>query len=285
MKQHATSTSPLRQAMITAMEDRSLSGRTIDSYVYWVEQLTRHYRRCPSTISIEEANAFLLHLIRNRKLAWSTVNQALCGLRFFMREVLGLECLGLQIPPRKREQRLPEVLTRAEALRLVNAHPKLKYRAILHVLYGSGLRLSETATLKVTDIDSEQMRVRVHQGKGKKDRYTVLPRTTLEVLRAYYCGYRPHRTGWLFPGKKPQNYVSPYSIQRAYHWARKAADIHKAGGVHTLRHCFATHHLQLGTDLATLQRMLGHSSLKTTARYLHVVIDPQQRLRNPLDEA
>jgi len=271
--------------MITEMEDRNLSPRTIDSYVYWVEQLARHYWRCPSKILIEEINAFLLDLIRKRKLAWSTVNQALCGIRFFVVNVVGCERPELRIPPRKREQRLPEVLTRDEAIRLVNAHPKLKYRAMLHVLYGCGMRLTECARLKVIDIDSEQMRVRVQQGKGKKDRYTVLPDTTLEVLREYYGVYWPNRTGWLFPGKNPQNYLSPNGIQRAYHQARRAAEIHKAGGVHTLRHCFATHHLQLGTDLATLQRMLGHSSMKTTARYLHVVIDPQQRLRNPLDDA
>ena len=284
MPRKSTRTSPLRQAMVTEMEDRNLSPRTIYCYVYWVEQLTRYYWRCPSKIFIEEINAFLLDLIRERKLAWSTVNQALHGIRFFVVNVVGCERPDLRIPPRKREQRLPEVLTRDEATRLIRAHRSLKYRAILHVLYGGGLRVSECAMLKVTDIHGEQMRVRVQQGKGKKDRYTVLPQTTLEVLRDYYRAYGPNRTGWLFPGKNPQNYLSPHSIQRAYHQARRTADIHKAGGVHTLRHCFATHHLQLGTDLATLQRMLGHSSLKTTARYLHVVIDPQQRLRNPLDD-
>lgn len=285
MLQKSTPTSPARQAMMTQMQDRDLSASTIRSYVYWVEQLARHYWRCPLTISIEEANAFLLHLIRKRKLAWSTVNQALCGIRFFIENVAGCEQPHLCIPPRKREQRLPEVLTQNEATRLINAHPKLKYRAILHILYGSGLRLSECAMLKVTDIDSEQMQIRVQQGKGKKDRYTILPRTSLEVLRDYWAAYRPERTRWLFPGQDPQKHLCFHSIQKAYHQARKLADIHKAGGVHTLRHCFATHHLQLGTDLATLQRMLGHSSLKTTSRYLHVVIDPQQRLRNPLDNA
>lgn len=281
MSLHTTPTSPLRQAMIIQMEDRGLSHRTIESYVYWVAQLAVHYRRCPSQVRIEEVNAYLLHLIRDKKLAWSTVNQALNGLRFFLRHVLGQQNPDLQIPTRKREQRLPEVLTREEALRLIEAHPKLQYRAVLHVLYGCGLRLNETAQLRVRDIDSDQMRVRVEQGKGKKDRYTILPQATLDIVRR---AWREHRSkGYLFPGRRPGHYIAPGSIQKAYHRARRLAGISKGGGVHTLRHCFATHHLQMGTDLATLQRLLGHTSLRTTARYLHVVVNPGQRLRNPLD--
>jgi len=151
------------------------------------------------------------------------------------------------------------------------------------VLYGSGLRLGEAARLKITDIDSEQMHVRVEQGKGKKDRYSVLPSTTLALLRDYYRMHRPKK--WLFPGRNRTTHISMSSIQHAFHKARTRAGIRKPGGVHILRHCFATHHLQMGTDLATLQRLLGHTSLKTTALYLHVVVDPQRRIRNPLDEA
>jgi site-specific recombinase XerD len=270
--------------MIQQMEDRNLAPRTIKTYVYWVKKLSRYYERCPSKISIEEINAFLLHLIRERRQAWSSVNQALCAIRFLLVHVFNHEQPPLRIPRRKREQRLPEVLTQAEVTRLINAHPKLKYRATLHVLYGCGIRLGECTKLNVSDIDSEQMQVRVEQGKGRKDRYTILPQTTLKVLRAYYREDWPDRRGWLFPGRKPGHYLSSHSIQTAYHLARKLAGIHKAGGVHTLRHCFASHHLQLGTDLVTLQRMLGHSNLKATMRYLHVVIDPGQRLRNPLDD-
>jgi len=269
--------------MIRQMEVRNLSKRTIKTYCQVVEHLARYYHRCPSKISGDEVNAYLLYLITDRKLAWSSVNQAMCGIRFFHTAVLGHTEPGFHIPPRKREQRLPEVLSRSEVLRLIHAHPQLLYRAALHVLYGSGLRVSEAARLKITDIDSEQMRVRVEQGKGKKDRYTVLPQATLELLRSYYRLHRPE--GWLFPGRHPSNYISINAIQRAFHKACTCAGIRKPGGVHSLRHCFATHHLQMGTDLATLQRMLGHTSLRTTARYLHVVIDPQGRIRNPLDEA
>lgn len=285
MMQKSTRTSPLRQAMMTEMQDRGFSPLTIDAYVRCVVQLTRYYGRCPSKISVGEINAYLLHLLRERELAYSSVEQALHGIRFFLLHVLGYEAPDLSIPPRKREQRLPEVLTRKEAIELVNAHPSLKARTILHVIYGCGLRVSESARLKVTDIDREQMQVRVQQGKGNKDRYTILPRATLKLLHDYYCAEHPTTTLWLFPAKDPQKHVSTKSIQCAYHRARKQAEIHKSGGVHTLRHCFATHHLQIGTDLVTLQRMLGHRSLKTTARYLHFVINPQQRLNNPLDDA
>lgn len=277
---HHTPNSPLRQAMIQHMEDRDLAPRTIKVYVYWVEKLSKHYQRSPARISVEEANAFLLHLIRERR-AWSSVNQALNGVRMFYRVVMNIERPALKIPPRKRPQRLPEILTREEARRLIDAHPKLKYRAALNLLYGCGLRLNEAGTIKISAIDSQYMRVRVVQGKGKKDRYTVLPETTLHVLRSYWKTHRS--TVFLFPGRKPGHYASPENIQKAYHVARELAGITKRGGVHTLRHCFATHHLEVGTDLVTLQRMLGHSNLRTTARYLHVVVSAKE-IRNPLDD-
>ncbi len=276
--------SPLRRAMIQAIEDRHFAPSTCKTYVHWVGQLARYYGRCPSRIGDGETNAYLLHLIREKKLAWSSVNQALAGIRFLYKVVLQREVSALGIPPRKREQRLPEILTVAEVRRLLEAHPDPRYRTMLHVIYGCGLRVSECARLRTTDIDPEQMRVRVRQGKGKKDRFTLLPHKTLEELRAHCRRLPLDRGALLFPGARPDTPISVMSIQRAYHIARKNAGIAKEGGVHTLRHCFATHHLQVGTDLPTLQRMLGHTSLKTTARYLHVVIDPGQRIRNPLDD-
>jgi len=276
----------MRHALIQEMSDRHLAERTIKTYVYWVADLAKHYDLCPSKISDEEINAYLREdLIRKRDAAWSTVNQALCAIRFFRGQVVGLDTSALSIPPRKREQRLPEILTIDEARRLVDAHPKLKYRAALTTIYGCGLRVSECAALRVQDIDSEQMRLRVNQGKGKKDRYTILPNTAWEILRRYYWDARPGPVGPLFPGQKADTHLNAACIQRAYGEAKRIAGIHKQGGVHTLRHCFATHHLQMGTDLVTLQRMMGHSSLKTTARYLHVVIGGGSGGRNPLDHA
>ncbi|MDF3131281.1 site-specific integrase [Kiritimatiellaeota bacterium B1221] len=286
MKSQDKPMTPLRHALIQEMSDRHLAERTIKTYVYWVAELAMHYHRCPSKISEGEVNRYLLEeLIRKKQAAWSSVNQALCAIRFLRGQVLGLDTCALRIPPRKREQRLPEILSLNEVKRLVDAHPKLKYRAALTAIYGCGLRVGECAGLRVQDIDSEQMRLRINQAKGKKDRYTILPRVALEVLRTYYWDARPGPVGLLFPGQKDGTPLHPACIQRAYGEAKKIAGIHKRGGVHTLRHCFATHHLQMGTDLVTLQRMLGHSSLKTTARYLHVVVGSGSGGRNPLDEA
>jgi site-specific recombinase XerD len=277
---------PLRHALIQEMSDRHLAESTIKTYVYWVAELAMHYNRCPSKISDGEINRYLLEeLIRKKRAAWSSVNQALCAIRFLRGEVLDCDVSALSIPPRKREQRLPEILTLDEARRLVDMHPKFKYRTMLTTIYGCGLRVSECAALRVRDIDSEQMRVRVEQAKGKKDRYTLLPKAVLHMLRNYYYQEQPGRNGYLFPGQKPGTHFNANGIQRAYREAKKLAGIHKQGGVHTLRHCFATHQLQMGTDLVTLQHLLGHSNLQTTARYLHVVIDPGQRNRNPLDDA
>jgi integrase/recombinase XerD len=276
----------LRHAMIQEMSDRRLSPRTVDTYVHWVAALAKYYGVCPSRLSDEQINRYLLEeLIRKKNAAWSSVNQALCAIRFLRGQVLRMDVSALRIPPRKREQRLPEVLTLAEVRRILDAHPKLRYRAMLTTIYGCGLRVSECAALRVPDIDGEQMRVRVEQGKGKKDRYTVLPEATRELLRVYYRQHRPDPRGWLFPGPSGREHITTASIMRAYQMAKETAGIHKHGGVHTLRHCFATHHLQLGTDLVTLQRMLGHTNLKTTSRYLHVSIGAGSGGRNPLDHA
>lgn len=286
MKSHDKPMTPLRHAMIQKMSDRHFAPRTLDTYQYWVSQIAEYYHCCPSKLSDQQINDYLLvELIRKRQAAWSSVNQALCSIRFLRREVLGMEISALAIPPRKREQRLPEILTMDEARRLVDMHPKFKYRCMLTTIYGCGLRVSECAALRVRDIDSEGMRLRVEQAKGKKDRYTLLPKAVLNMLRNYYVQEKPGRHGWLFPGQKPGTHFNANGIQRAYREAKKLAGVHKRGGVHTLRHCFATHQLQMGTDLVTLQHLLGHSNLQTTARYLHVVIDPAQRNRNPLDDA
>ena len=282
----STRMSPLRHAMIQEMSDRHLSPSTIETYVYWVAKLAGHYDTCPSRLSDEQINAYLREeLVRSRDLAWSSVNQALCAIRFLRAQVLGMDAASLRIPPRKREQRLPEVLSLDEVRRLLDAHPKLRYRAMLTTIYGCGLRVSECAALRVLDIDSGQMRVRVEQAKGKKDRYTVLPQTTLDLLRLYCRDHRPDPHGCLFPGRPRSRHIGTNSIMLAYREAKRIAGISKHGGVHTLRHCFATHHLQMGTDLVTVQRMLGHGNLKTTLRYLHVAIGVGTELRNPLDHA
>ncbi len=285
MSSHPTHMTPLRHALIQEMSDRGFSPCTHKNYIHCIAQLASYYNRCPSKLSDEEINRYLLEvLLRKRQRSWSTVNQSLCAIRFLRGQVLKLDTSRLAIPPRKREQRLPEVLSLREARCVIEAHPQLRYRAMLTTIYGCGLRVSECAALRIRDIDPEQMQVRIEQSKGKKDRYTILPQEVLRVLQQYWHEAKPGHDGWLFPGREPGTHITPDSIGTAYRKAKKVAGIKKYGGVHTLRHCFATHMLYMGgTDLISLQRMLGHNSLKTTARYLHMSAGGTVSRKNPLD--
>jgi site-specific recombinase XerD len=267
--------------MIDAMVLRNLSPRTIESYVAAVVRLASHYSRCPSTLSLEEVQAYLVYLIGDLKRAWSTVNVAAMAFRFLYIQVLERTEVQFRLPPRKYEKRLPIVLSIEETQRLINAPEWIKHRAILHTIYGGGLRLGEAARLKITDIDSAQMRIRVEQSKGRKDRYTILPRSTLEVLRAYYRQECPRH--YLFNGRRRGQAIHDRSIQTIYRQARKLAGVTRGRGVHTLRHCFASHHLLNGTDLLTLQHLMGHTRMETTARYLHLVPESWGRIKSPCD--
>ena len=272
---------PLREKMIRAMKWRHLSPKTIEAYVSQVQQLARHYGRCPSQLSAAEIEAYLFAMIEERCLAWKTVNQAAHAIRFLYREVLERET-AFKIPPRKSESRLPEVLSLAETRRLIDAPFNLKHRAILHTVYGCGLRLNETVHLKVKHIESERMLVRVEQGKGRKDRYTILPKCTLQVLREYYRRFRPD--DWLFYGRDTNQPLSDRTPQRIFRAAKEKAGITRGRGIHTLRHCFATHLLSAGTDVQTVQHLLGHRNLSTTLVYLHVIPGERMPVHSPLDE-
>lgn len=271
----------LRQTMINAMMLRNLSARTIESYVGAVARLAKYYGRCPSLLTLEEVQAYLVHLIGDLGRAWSTVNVAAMAFRFLYIQVLGRSEVSFRLPPRKREKRLPIVLGLEETQRLINAPELLKHRAILHTIYGGGLRLGESTRLKLTDIDPANMRMRIEQGKGRKDRYTILPQSTLEILRAYYREERPIL--YLFNGRRRGEPIHARSIQLIYHQASEAAGITRGRGVHTLRHCFASHHLLGGTDLLVLQHLLGHTRLETTTRYLHLVPGSWGQIKSPSD--
>lgn len=273
-----------RNQMIAHMRERGLADRTIDSYLLWLRSLQTHFKKNPSLVQPSEIKEYLLYLIRNRQAAKSTVTQAVCAFQLFYGVVMERELPPFNLPPRKTPRKLPSVLTRQQALDLIHAHRSLRFQAVFHVLYGCGLRVGECVDLQISDIDAAQLRVHVRSGKGGKERYTILPKITLEKLRDYYRHERPGHCGPLFPHRDHEGPISIQSIQGAYHVARKRAGIDVPGGVHTLRHSFATHHLQIGTDLPTLQRMLGHSSLHTTAKYLHVAITNGGRVRNPLDD-
>jgi site-specific recombinase XerD len=246
---------------------RGLAERTREAYLWAVTGLAQFYRRSPDQISDEEVQAYLLHLIRDRQRSWSTCNIVVHGLRFFYHTTLQRDRTAFRIPTARRPGRLPALLSREEVQRLIAHATNQKHRTMMLTAYAAGLRLNEVLHLRVCDIDSARMTIRVEQGKGGKDRYTVLSETLREALRAYWRAFRP--TTWLFPGRGDRP-LDPSALQRAYGDAKRRAGLTKPGGIHALRHAFATHLLEAGVDLHTIQRLLGHQSIATTTRYWHL---------------
>jgi integrase/recombinase XerD len=258
---------PLRQRFLDDLRLRNYAQRTIDTYVGQVAAFARHFGRSPDLLGTEEVRAYQLHLLQ-RRLSWSSFNQAVCALRFLHRTTLGRpEQLPL-IPFGKRPRKLPSVLSPDEVLRLLEAAPPPRDRVLLQVAYGCGLRLSELTHLQVTDIDSARMVLHVRQGKGRKDRLVPLSVRLLGELRAYWRVCRPRP--WLFPGHQPGRPITGSNIQRRFGRLVRQVGLTKHCSMHTLRHSYATHLLEAGVDLLTLKALLGHTSLETTARYLHV---------------
>lgn len=258
----------LRRRMDEAMIVRGMADRTRETYLWAVTGLAKFYHRPPDRIADEEVQAYLLHLIRDRRRSWSTCNIVVHGLRFFYHTTLKRERTTFCIPSPRQPGKLPALLSRDEVQRLMAQASNQKHRTMLMTTYAAGLRLSEVLHLQIRHIDSARMAIRVEQGKGGKDRDTLLPPRLLEALRAYWTVHRP--TGWLFPGKDPSRPMNPSSLQKAYLTAKRRAGLTKPGGIHTLRHCFATHLLEAGVDLHTIQRLLGHRSITTTTRYWHL---------------
>ena len=284
IRQHMT---PLRQRMADAMIVRGLAERTQECYIDAVARMALHYHRSPDLLSSAEVEAYLLHMVKDRKLSYSSVNHAASASRFLFETVLGRKTEEhLRPPMAKVPQKQPELLSREEIACLFAscAHPV--YRMVLQTIYATGLRISEACNLRVDAIDSapDRMSVRVVAGKGNVDRYSILSPSLLSLLRQYCQTYKPHRQSgkWLFANGTGERAVGIDSIQRAYHAARHGAGITKSGGPHTLRHGFATHLLEGGVDLYTISRLLGHSHISTTSRYLHL-ISPQFRAPKDVD--
>jgi integrase/recombinase XerD len=271
---------PLRQRFIDDLRLRNYARRTIDTYVSRIACFAKHFGRSPDVLGPNEVRDFQLHLLE-RRVSWSSFNQAVCALRFLYGTTLGRpEQLPL-IPYGKRPKTLPSVLSPEEVLRLLNAAPPGRDRVLLQVAYGCGLRLSELIHLQVGDIDSARMVLHVRQGKGAKDRLVPLSLRLLEELRAYWRMCRP-RT-WLFPGHKPDRPITGSNVQRRFGRVVKQAGLSKRCSMHTLRHSYATHLLEAGVDLLTLKALLGHSSLQTTAHYLHLSTQRLQQTPSLLD--
>ena len=269
----------LRTRMSEEMKLRNFSPRTQQSYLAAMVGLVKHYRRWPDQLTQEEIRAYLLHL-QKRGLSPSSRNVAISGMKFFYHQMLGWNDKQLFIAPRRRSWQLPEVLGQKEVERLLLATTKPRDRCLLMTAYATGLRVSELVGLKVSAIDSERMMVRVEQGKGKKDRYTLLSQRLLSELRLYW---KEHRSPiYVFPNRKGAPISIDYA-QRIYNLAKLRAGIQKGHGIHTLRHCFATHLLEAGVDLRTIQTLLGHNSMASTERYLQIRQPKITTTANPLD--
>ena len=271
----------LRQRMIEDLRIRNYALNTIDIYVRHVASFAKHFGKSPDLLGTEEIRTYQVYLVEKKKASWSVFNQTVSALRFLYRTTLGRNEFIEQLPYARQERRLPVILSPRELDRFFQCVSNRKHRTVLKTLYGGGLRLNEGLHLKIPDIDSSRMLLRVEQGKGRKDRYVELAPTLLHELREYCKIYMPEI--WLFPGRSMDHPLHGSSVQRACMAARLKARIEKPVVVHTMRHCYATHQLESGTDLRTIQLALGHSSLSTTAMYLHVAMGARQSRHKATD--
>ena len=272
--------SALRQRLIEDLQVRNYSPRTVEAYVAAVVKLTKHFMRAPDQLTNEELRAFQVHLL-SVKTSWSQFNQIVCGLRFFYGTTLGRSEVVETLPYGKRPKVLPVVLSMEEVAQLLAAAKPGRERMLLETAYGCGLRISELLGLQVTDIDASRMVVTVRHGKGAKDRQVPLSARLLSALRRWWSTHRHPR--WLFPGKTLARPLSDGMVQRIAGRVVTRAGLRKKATLHTLRHSYATHLLEAGVDVVTLQKLLGHSDLSTTARYLHLSTRQMQKLPNVLD--
>jgi integrase/recombinase XerD len=272
---------PLRKRMIDEMQLRNYCPKTVQVYVYNVARFARYFGKSPEVLGASHVRRYLLHVLQERKASWPTYKQELSALRFLYRYVLKRGDLLLDIRSPRSEQTLPVVLSPDEVRRFFAAIHSYKYRMILMTAYSAGLRISEVINLKVADIDSERMVIRVVYGKRRKQRYTMLSPLLLKMLRYYGWAARP--VEYLFPRRSLDKPMAAGSVQRICQQARREAGLDKDITPHTLRHSFATHLLEAGTDLRVVQELLGHSSIRTTVRYTHVSTRLIAQTKSPLD--
>jgi integrase/recombinase XerD len=273
----------LRQQYIRELVIRGTSPRTQESYVAAVYGLAKHYHKAPDQINDEQIKDYMFYLASERKLAASSLNVTVCALRSFYQLVLHrpIEALKLTLPWVARAVRRPQVFATEELERLFTVGcPNPKHRAFLMTVYGGGLRLMEACHLQPAHIDSARMQIRVVEGKGRKDRYTLLSPRLLTELRSYWQTFRPGP--WLFFGRDRQSPLPDGTGQKVFEHAVRRAGLRRKGGIHSLRHSFATHLLEAGAEITVVQRLLGHSSISTTVNYLHVRRERLSEIQSPL---
>jgi integrase/recombinase XerD len=272
--------SPLRRRMIEDMTVRNLSPATQRSYIYAVAKFSQYFGRSPERLGLEDVRAYQVHLV-SKGVSWASLNQTVCALRFFYGVTLGHGAIPERIAYAREPRKLPAVLSADEVVRFLEAVPSLRARVALTAAYAAGLRVSEAVGLKVADIDSGRMVMRIERGKGGKERYVMLSEQLLGILRSYWRLTRPMR--FLFPGRTPDKPIEPNVLHAACRSARAAAGIDKRVSVHVLRHSFATHLLESGVDIRIIQVLLGHENLSTTARYTRVSTHLISATQSPLD--
>jgi site-specific recombinase XerD len=286
MGQSTKPISPLRQRMLDDMRLRKLSPKTQSAYVRAVVDFTRFLDRAPDTAAAEDLRRYQLHLVEQGTSS-TTLNAIITGLKFFFEVTVDRPEAMKRMRHVYQPRKLPEILSLEEVTRLLENAGGLKYQAALGVAYGAGLRASEVVHLKVTDIDSERMILRVDEGKGQCDRHALLSPSLLRLLRAWWRdGRAQHRLlpgGWLFPGQNPVNPMSARQLSRAFQMARAAAEIDKRVSLHSLRHAFATHLLEHHEDIRVIQVLLGHKKLENTARYSQVAAKLLREVKGPLE--
>jgi site-specific recombinase XerD len=271
----------LKGRMIEDMQLRGLSPHTQNAYLMRVTLFARYFGKLPDKLGEEDVRKYLLHLVNDKHVSYAVLNMTYYALRFMYEVTLKRPWEVKKLPHPKKPQRLPVILNKGEVQRILSVTTNLKHKAMLSLAYSSGLRVSEVAHLKVSDIDPSRMAVLVRQGKGQRDRYTILSKVALETIIRYLRKYRP--TSWLFPGMIPGRPITDKSIGLVMRDVKKRAGITKRATVHSLRHAFATHLLEEGTDPRRVQVLLGHRSLRTTAIYLHVSPKDLSNITSPLD--
>jgi integrase/recombinase XerD len=271
----------LRQRMLEDLRIRNYAPATVRCYIRVVAEFAQHFNKPPDQLGAEEVRRYQLFLLNEKRVKLSSYIQAVCALRFFYQNTLHRRIEIDRIPLPRYEKKLPVILSKAEVKALLEAPRNLKHRAMLATMYGAGLRVSEVASLKVSDLDRERRVIWVRGGKGHKDRQVMLAQPLREVLAAYWRWKRP--TGWLFPGNKPDSPIATNSVFKACVAAARKAGISKPIHPHSLRHAFATHLLDEGVNLLVIQTLLGHVHLKTTARYLHLSDSALRSTKSPLE--
>ncbi len=271
----------LRQRMLDDMRIRNFALKTQKQYLISVNAFAKYFWKSPDKLTLDDIRTYQIYLLDEKGLSPSSLNVTVASLRFLYQVTLKKKWDIQMIPYAKRPKKLPVVLSQDEVALFINSVRDVKYQTVLITMYACGLRVSEVTRLELDDIDSQRMCIRIRQAKGQKDRYTILSSKLLLILRRYYKDYRPNQ--WLFPGHQRKDHLPIATVQAVCKKARVDSGFKKIVTPHTLRHCFATHLLEMGTDLRTIQILMGHRSLATTAIYLRVAIPNTQNVRSPLD--